>query len=61
MAEKKQTFEDKLNELEEIIEKLDSDEVKLDEMLKLYERAIILIKEEKETLNEAKEKIKSLE
>lgn len=57
MEEKELTFEEKLARLEEIVEKMNKGNAPLDEMLSLYEEAQKLIKEETETLNNAKAKI----
>lgn len=58
MATKKQeTFEEKMNRLEEIANKLDSGDLSLDENLKLYLEGQEIIKELEGTLQEAKKKI----
>ncbi len=57
MEEKELTFEEKLARLEEIVEKMNKGNAPLDEMLSLYEEAQKLIKEETETLDNAKAKI----
>lgn len=53
----KKSFEVKMKELEEIVEIMNSNEVKLNEMLTLYEKAQSLIKELENEINEAKSKI----
>lgn len=55
MAEK--SFEVKMKELDEIVIKMNSNDVKLDDMLSLYEKAQVLIKELEEEINNAKSKI----
>ena len=55
------TFEEKMKRLDEIVEKMnDNSAVSLEETLKLYEEAQILIKDLEKELNEAKEKIANL-
>ena len=54
------TFEDAMNELEKIIDKIDSDNVKLDEMVKLFERGTYLITYCKSQLNNVENKIYEL-
>lgn len=54
---KKQTFEEKLQRLEEIVELLDSGDVPLEEMLKSYEEGIGLTGELRKYLNEAELRI----
>ena len=62
MTKKKseETFEDSLRRLEEIAEKLDSDEVGLDESIKLYEEGIELSKKCYGKLKNAELKITEL-
>ncbi len=55
MAEK--SFEAKMKELDEIVSKMNSNDVKLNDMLSLYEKAQVLIKELEEEINNAKSKI----
>lgn len=57
MAKKTLTFEDKLKRIEEIVELLDSGEIPLDDMLKIYEEGIQLTKSLKEYLEKAEIKI----
>ena len=54
---KKQSFEEKLKRLEEIVELLDMGEIPLEEMLKNYEEGIALTKELRKYLNEAEIRI----
>ncbi len=51
------SFESKMKELDEIVEKMNSSDAKLNEMLSLYEKAQVLIKELEEEINNAKSKI----
>ncbi len=53
---KEKNFEQKLNELEEISEKLES-ESDIEEAVKLYEKGKKLAKECKHTLDEAQQKV----
>ncbi len=57
MENKELTFEEKLARLDEIVKKMSEGNAPLNEMLSLYEEAQKLIKEETDTLNEAKAKI----
>lgn len=58
MAGKKQvTFEEKMNRLEEIANKLDSGDLSLDENLNLYLEGQEIIKDLEVTFQEAKKKI----
>ena len=54
MSAKKKNFEERIEEIDEIIEKLEAGELSLDDSIKEYEKAIKLIKES-ETLLEAAE------
>lgn len=54
---KKISFEDKMNRLEEIVSKIDSGSLSLEENLALYSEGTKLIKELEKTLTDAKEKI----
>ncbi len=51
------SFETKMKELDEIVQKMNSSDVKLNDMLSLYEKAQVLIKELEEEINNAKSKI----
>ncbi len=55
--ENKQTFENKMKRLDEIVTTMDQNELPLDDTLKLYEEAQELIKELEKELKEAKEKV----
>ncbi|MCR4562207.1 MAG: exodeoxyribonuclease VII small subunit [Bacilli bacterium] len=57
MEEKKLTFEEKLNRLAEIVEKVENETLPLEESIKLYEEGNALIKELNLTLKEAEDKI----
>ena len=54
------TFEQRLARLEEIVERLESGEVGLDESLKLYAEGAGLIQQCRKTLTEAEKKISKL-
>lgn len=54
------SFEDALKNLEEIVKKLESGDISLDESLKLYEEAMKLSRICNKTLEEAKLKITEL-
>lgn len=59
-TKEKETFESKLNEIESIVEKMNEGNLPLDEMIRLYERAQKLIKENLDELNEVKSKIENI-
>ncbi len=59
MAEKR-GFEEKLTELEEIVRQLENGDVRLDEMLELFEKGIGLTKECTKELTDAEQKISIL-
>ncbi|WP_294465175.1 exodeoxyribonuclease VII small subunit [uncultured Anaerofustis sp.] len=56
----KKTFEEKLQRLEEISTSMEESKITLDKSVKLYDEADILIKELKEELTKASEKVKVL-
>lgn len=56
----KKTFEDKLQRLEEISTLMEESKITLDKSVKLYDEADVLIKELKEELTKASEKVKVL-
>lgn len=60
MAEKKQTFESSLKELERIVSKLEDGELPLEESLKLFEDGVKLSRECQERLNQAERRIEIL-
>lgn len=53
-------FEDKLSELETIVEKLEKGQLPLDESLELFEHAITLSRECNNILKNAKQKVEKL-
>lgn len=56
----KKTFEEKLQRLEEISTSMEESKITLGKSVKLYDEADILIKELKEELTKASEKVKVL-
>ena len=54
------SFEDSYSRLEQILEKLESDEVSLDETLKLYEEGLTLTKQCYDKLSNAELRIKEI-
>ena len=60
MSDKKITFEESLSKLEEIIAKLESSDVSLDDSINLFEEGIKHITDCKSALKKAKEKIVKL-
>lgn len=60
MAEKKQTFESSLQELEKIVQNLENGDLALEESLKLFEDGIKLSRECQERLNRAERRIEIL-
>ncbi len=61
MAKSNEKFEDYLKELENILEKLENEEVALEDALKFYEEGIKLSKKCEKILNDAKQKITVLD
>ncbi len=57
MAEKKLTFEEKMEKLSKIVSQIDSGELDLEKSLKLYDEAQELIKDLGEIIEKAKEKL----
>ncbi len=57
MAKKKLNFNEKLEELEEIVEKLDAGEAPLEELIKDYEKGMKLAGELRDFLSKAEQKI----
>ena len=57
----KEKFEDKMNKLAQIVEKLDDENVGLDESIKLYEEGLKLSDELKKQLKGFEEKIEEIE
>lgn len=60
MAEKKINFEKQVQRLDEIVEKISSRALPLDESLKLYEEGNKIIHELEEALKEAQEKVEKI-
>lgn len=60
MAEKKQTFESSLKELEKIVRDLEEGDLSLEESLKLFEDGVKLSRECQERLNQAERRIEIL-
>ncbi|MBX7230584.1 MAG: exodeoxyribonuclease VII small subunit [Bdellovibrionales bacterium] len=53
-------FENKLNRLEEIVNKMEGGELPLEESLKIFEEGVKLVRECQVKLNEAEQKVKVL-
>lgn len=60
MAKKQQTFEEKLQELEELIRKMEGGALPLDETLKAYETGMQLSKALTEELSAAEKRMQEL-
>lgn len=60
MADKKQTFEASLKELEKIVRRLEEGELPLEDSLKLFEDGVKLSRECQERLNQAERRIEVL-
>ena len=58
--EKKVKFEDKLKELEDIINELESGEIDLDSSIEKYTKAMTLVKECDEKLKNVEEKVSKI-
>ena len=50
MAAKKQTYEENIEQIDKILEKLESEELSLDDSIEEYEKAIKLIKDSERLL-----------
>ena len=50
MAVKKQTYEENIEQIDKILEKLESEELSLDDSIEEYEKAIKLIKDSEKLL-----------
>ncbi len=50
MAVKKQTYEENIEQIDEILEKLENEELSLDDSIEEYEKAIKLIKDSEKLL-----------
>lgn len=57
---KTQKFEDKMNRLSEIVEKLENDKTEIDEAIKFYEEGLALSKELQDHLKVFEDKIKKI-
>lgn len=57
MEEKEKSFEEKMNELDEVVNKISAGNLSLDETMKLYEKGKILIEELSAELKKAEEKV----
>lgn len=60
MTNKKQSFEEMMEELESIVQKLDNENVSLEESLDLYQRGMKLSASCEETLKNAENKVNEL-
>lgn len=60
MADKKQTFETSLKELEKIVRRLEDGDLPLEDSLKLFEDGVKLSRECQERLNQAERRIEVL-
>ena len=58
--EKKMSFEEKMNRLDEIVGKVENSVLPLEESLKLYQEGTALIKELQSALYDAEKKIKEV-
>lgn len=61
MEKKELTFEEKMNKLEDIVRKIDSGDLNLDDNLKYYLEGTKLINELEKTIKDAKEKIENIQ
>ena len=57
MAIKKQSYEENITQIDEILEKLESEELSLDDSISEYEKAIKLIKESEKLLEAGEGKV----
>lgn len=57
MAVKKQSYEENITQIDEILEKLESEELSLDDSISEYEKAIKLIKELEKLLEAGEGKV----
>lgn len=57
MAAKKQSYEENITQIDEILEKLESEELLLDDSISEYEKAIKLIKESEKLLEAGEGKV----
>ena len=57
MAAKKQSYEENITQIDEILEKLESEELSLDDSISEYEKAIKLIKDSEKLLEVGEGKV----
>ena len=57
MAAKKQSYEENIAQIDEILEKLESEELSLDDSISEYEKAIKLIKDSEKLLEAGEAKV----
>ena len=57
MAVKKQSYEENITQIDEILEKLESEELSLDDSISEYEKAIKLIKDSEKLLEVGEGKV----
>ena len=57
MAAKKQSYEENISQIDEILEKLESEELSLDDSISEYEKAIKLIKDSEKLLEAGEGKV----
>ena len=57
MAAKKQSYEENIAQIDEILEKLESEELSLDDSISEYEKAIKLIKDSEKLLEAGEGKV----
>ena len=57
MAGKKQTYEENIEQIDKILEKLESEELSLDDSISEYEKAIKLIKDSEKLLEAGEGKV----
>ena len=57
MAKEKKSFEKSLNELEEIVEKLERGEMSLDDSIEIFQKGVTLSKDLSKMLDEIEKKI----
>ena len=58
MAAKKQTYEENIEQIDEILEKLENEELSLDDSIEEYEKAIKLIKDSEKLLEIGEGKVR---
>ena len=57
MATKKQSYEENITQIDEILEKLESEELSLDDSISEYEKAIKIIKDSEKLLEAGEGKV----